>query len=67
MDLLASKMISDEKDFMELRRMLHNILNWGVGKRKDELQPLHDRIVQYAKEQENDAKETLAKARRKWI
>ncbi|KAI4177305.1 MAG: hypothetical protein LQ346_007708 [Caloplaca aetnensis] len=62
MDLLASKAIGDEKDFMELRKMLHNILDWGVGKRKDDLQPLHDRIVQYAKEQEEEAKEALAKA-----
>ncbi|KAL8918609.1 MAG: hypothetical protein Q9208_007253 [Pyrenodesmia sp. 3 TL-2023] len=62
MDLLASKAINDEKDFVDLRKMLHNILDWGVGKRKDELQPLHDRIVQYAKEQEEQAKEALAKA-----
>ncbi|KAL8900674.1 MAG: hypothetical protein Q9207_005577 [Kuettlingeria erythrocarpa] len=62
MDLLASKAIGDEKHFMELRKMLHNILDWGVGRRKDELQPLHDRVVQYAKKQEEDAKEALAKA-----
>ncbi|KAI4096010.1 MAG: hypothetical protein LQ344_001244 [Seirophora lacunosa] len=63
MTLLASKAVNDEKDFRDLKKMLHNILDWGVGMRKDGLQPLHDRIVEYAREQEENAKRDLAKAK----
>ncbi|KAL8913394.1 MAG: hypothetical protein Q9171_001773 [Xanthocarpia ochracea] len=62
MDLLASKAIDDEKTFIDLRKILHNILDWGVGKRKDQLQPLHDSIVQYAKDQNDEVKKAPAKA-----
>ncbi|KAL8961323.1 MAG: hypothetical protein Q9193_002111 [Seirophora villosa] len=61
MTLLASKAVNDEKDFKDLKKMLHNILDWGVGMRKDGLQPLHDRIVEYTKEQEENAKKDLVK------
>ncbi|KAL9007969.1 MAG: hypothetical protein Q9173_006860, partial [Seirophora scorigena] len=63
MTLLASKAVNNEKDFRDLKKMLHNILDWGVGLRKDGLQPLHDRIVEYAKEQDEKAKKDLAKAK----
>ncbi|KAI4117557.1 MAG: hypothetical protein LQ345_002236 [Seirophora villosa] len=63
MTLLASKAVNDEKAFRDLKKMLHNILDWGIGKRKNGLQPLHDRIVEYTKEQEENAKEDLAKAK----
>ncbi|KAL9018150.1 MAG: hypothetical protein Q9185_004557 [Variospora sp. 1 TL-2023] len=63
MTMLASKAVIDKKDFRDLKKMLHNILDWGVGMRKDGLQPLHDRIVEYAKEQEEKGKRDLAKAK----
>ncbi|KAI4141714.1 MAG: hypothetical protein LQ341_003447 [Variospora aurantia] len=63
MTMLASKAVNDEKHFRDLKKMLHNVLDWGVGRRKDRLQPLHDRIVKYAKEQEEKAKRDLAKAK----
>ncbi|KAL8735784.1 MAG: hypothetical protein Q9166_000648 [cf. Caloplaca sp. 2 TL-2023] len=54
MTFLAGKSINDkdENALKPARRILHNIMDWGCGKRWDEkLVPLHNHIVKYQKEE----------------
>ncbi|KAL8651195.1 MAG: hypothetical protein Q9210_003396 [Variospora velana] len=45
MTKLSSKALDDEHDFGQVRRMLHNILDWGCGARFDQLEPLYEAIM----------------------
>ncbi|KAL8752071.1 MAG: hypothetical protein Q9184_005859 [Pyrenodesmia sp. 2 TL-2023] len=45
MTKLSSKALDDEQHFGQVRRMLHNILDWGCGARFDNLKPLYEAIV----------------------
>ncbi|KAL8909957.1 MAG: hypothetical protein Q9171_004723 [Xanthocarpia ochracea] len=48
MNQLMSKAIADEEQFGQLRKTLHNILDWGCGPRFNELEPLYPDIMDYA-------------------
>lgn len=49
------KAIDDEQHFGHLRRILHNILDWGCGARLDEQEPVHQAIVAYEQRQRVEA------------
>ncbi|KAL8974837.1 MAG: hypothetical protein Q9197_000916, partial [Variospora fuerteventurae] len=45
MTKLSSKALDDGHDFGQVRRMLHNILDWGCGARFHQLEPLYKAIM----------------------
>ncbi|KAL8704613.1 MAG: hypothetical protein Q9201_002233 [Fulgogasparrea decipioides] len=47
MTLLRSKAIADQENFGQSRRILHNILDWGIGARFTELTSVYEAIVRY--------------------
>ncbi|KAI4189852.1 MAG: hypothetical protein L6R41_001169 [Letrouitia leprolyta] len=66
MTKLVSKALDEEENFGPLRKMLHNILDWGCGPRFETLKPLYAGIVTYkekkAKQAEQQALAAKAKA-----
>ncbi|KAL8935125.1 MAG: hypothetical protein Q9216_005575 [Gyalolechia sp. 2 TL-2023] len=61
MNKIMSKAIDDEENFGQLRKALHNILDWGCGPRMADLQPLYPSIMEYAERQWKEAEQkTLA-------
>ncbi|KAL9012213.1 MAG: hypothetical protein Q9173_003007 [Seirophora scorigena] len=63
MNKLMSKAIDDEENFGQLRKALHNILDWGCGPRLTELQPLYPAIMDYAERQRQEAEQAALAAR----
>ncbi|KAL8917568.1 MAG: hypothetical protein Q9208_007851 [Pyrenodesmia sp. 3 TL-2023] len=63
MNKLMSKAIDDEENFGQLRKVLHNILDWGCGPRLKELQPLCPAIVDYAERQRQQAEQAALAAK----
>lgn len=57
MNKLMSKAIDDEENFGQLRKALHNILDWGCGPRLTDLQPLYPTIMEYAERQRREAEQ----------
>lgn len=62
MNKLKTVAIGDEEAFGPLRRMLHNILDWGCADRFDEMVVIYDMIV--ALERDNEAKMDAATKKR---
>ena len=62
MNQVASKAINDRESFGHLRRMLHNILDWGLGERLEELKALSGRIVAFVEKKTAAAKAAAEKA-----
>ncbi|KAI4178264.1 MAG: hypothetical protein L6R41_008461 [Letrouitia leprolyta] len=54
MNLVRSESMNNQSGMEKMRANLHNVIDWGVGKRWDELQPLHTRIVEFAREEEEE-------------
>ncbi|KAL8936681.1 MAG: hypothetical protein Q9216_004807 [Gyalolechia sp. 2 TL-2023] len=55
MTKLCSRALDDEQQFGQVRRMLHNILDWGCGARFDGLKPLYEAIQSYEQRQRGDS------------
>ncbi|KAL9594062.1 MAG: hypothetical protein Q9219_007237 [cf. Caloplaca sp. 3 TL-2023] len=53
MNCLAQKAIAE--NLGGIRRVLHNILDWGCGTRQEELKKLYEEIVTYTEKKEADA------------
>ncbi|KAI4104044.1 MAG: hypothetical protein LQ345_007299 [Seirophora villosa] len=63
MNKLMSKAIDDEENFGQLRKTLHNILDWGCGPRLTELELLYPAIMEYAERQRKEAEQAALVAR----
>lgn len=63
MNRLMSKAIADEENFGQLRKTLHNILDWGCGPRLTDLQPLYPAIIDCAERQRMEAEQAAVAAR----
>ncbi|KAI4096018.1 MAG: hypothetical protein LQ344_001252 [Seirophora lacunosa] len=63
MNKLMSKAIDDEENFGQLRKALHNIVDWGCGPRLTELEPLYPAIVEYTQRQRKEAEQAALAAR----
>ena len=59
---LVTRALGEEDQLVELRRMLHNILNWGCNTRKADLLNLHERLYAF-QQQETQKQLQEAKAR----
>lgn len=66
MNQVASRALAEEEQVVQLRKILHNILDWGVNKRRPQLQLLHQIISSFQKAQtRREIEETKAKANKK--
>lgn len=63
MTKLDSYAIDNEQTFGQLRKLLHNILDYGCGDRFKEQQALYDGIISYKEKQQKQAELDAAKAR----
>lgn len=60
MTKLASKALDDDQHFGQVRRMLHNILDWGCGPRFEELKTVYEAIVAYEQQQQPESGANVA-------
>ena len=66
MNQVASRALAEEEQVVQLRKILHNILDWGVNKRRPQPQLLHQNISSFQKAQtRREIEETKAKAKEK--
>ncbi|KAL8858960.1 MAG: hypothetical protein Q9178_004441 [Gyalolechia marmorata] len=54
MNLVRSESMNNKTGMEKLRACLHNIVDWGVGSRWDELQPLYDKIIEFGRKQDKE-------------
>ena len=54
MNLVRSESMNNKTGMEKLRACLHNIVDWGVGSRWDELQPLYDKIIEYGRKHDKE-------------
>ncbi|KAL8918532.1 MAG: hypothetical protein Q9208_007288 [Pyrenodesmia sp. 3 TL-2023] len=52
MNMVRSESMNNKTGMEHLRACLHNIIDWGVGPRWDELQPLYALIIEYGRKQD---------------
>ncbi|KAL8965230.1 MAG: hypothetical protein Q9197_006614 [Variospora fuerteventurae] len=52
MNMVRSESINNKMGMEKLRACLHNIIDWGVGLRWEELQPLYAKIIEYGRKQD---------------
>lgn len=52
MNMVRSESMNNKMSMEKLRACLHNIIDWGVGLRWDQLQPLYAKIIEYGRKQE---------------
>ncbi|KAI4117578.1 MAG: hypothetical protein LQ338_007520 [Usnochroma carphineum] len=57
MNLLYTKAVADKEALGPIRKVIHNILDWGIGRRFDALKPLHDNIVAFGRKRAEEAAE----------
>ncbi|KAL8942016.1 MAG: hypothetical protein Q9216_001906 [Gyalolechia sp. 2 TL-2023] len=55
MSLVASKSLREATTFRQARMILHNIMDWGCGKRFDGLTPMYQAIIKYAEKKQKEA------------
>ncbi len=49
MNRLSTKALADDKVLGPIRRLINNVLDWGIGTRFDEMAGLHQEISTYAR------------------
>ncbi|KAL8927679.1 MAG: hypothetical protein Q9172_001239 [Xanthocarpia lactea] len=54
MNLVRSESMNNKTGMEKLRACLHNIVDWGVGSRWDELQPLYDKIIEFGRKHDKE-------------
>lgn len=64
MNMVRAESMNNKTGMENLRARLHNVIDWGVGSRWDELQPLYAKIIEYGRKQDE---EKLQKGTRKKV
>ena len=64
MNRLASKALNDKEQVVGLRRILHNILQWGCTTRRGDLNTFHEKLNEHQKAETEQQKEEASKKRK---
>ncbi|KAL9629851.1 MAG: hypothetical protein Q9164_006692, partial [Protoblastenia rupestris] len=64
MNRLASKALNDEEHVVSLRRILHNILQWGCTTRRADLNTFHEKLNEHQKAENEQQREEANKKRK---
>ncbi|KAL8748567.1 MAG: hypothetical protein Q9184_007212, partial [Pyrenodesmia sp. 2 TL-2023] len=54
MNLVRSESLNNKTGMEKMRACLHNIIDWGVGSRWDELQPLYAKIIEFGRKHDEE-------------
>ncbi|KAL8903644.1 MAG: hypothetical protein Q9207_003793 [Kuettlingeria erythrocarpa] len=54
MNMVRAESMNNKTGMANLRACLHNIIDWGVGSRWDELQPLYAKIIEYGRKHDEE-------------
>ena len=65
MNRLATRCFEEDEQLRDLRRMLHNILNWGCNTRRNSLERLHKKIYHVQRTETNRVLEESKETKRR--